>query len=168
MHIPPYYKRRGFQYFFVGIIVGFIISYLVFIYINGELTEKWIEENIQLHSKVESLENTNRILSEDKEELNEKNKQKLTIQDIQVQLTNAKQLRLDRFIEHELISKIKEELSSLTGNSIESVMENKSLIYTSVENKTFKIDDFAYEAEIRELIISTKMSISVKITMSST
>ncbi len=48
MHIPPYYKRPSFQRFFAGICIGTIIGYLIFIYMFGELQEKWIEENLAL------------------------------------------------------------------------------------------------------------------------
>jgi hypothetical protein len=168
MHIPPYYKRKGFQYFFVGIILGSIISYLFFLYINGELTERWIEQNVELRNDITNLENQINGLLQDKEDLNKENKEKLTVQEIQVEIVNSEKLKLDRFIVHDLTSQMSNELSPIIGKSIQSLSENKSLIKSTIENKSFKAGEFSYQPTITLLVIATKLQISVEVNMAST
>ncbi|GAA0484165.1 hypothetical protein GCM10008986_06720 [Salinibacillus aidingensis] len=167
MHIPPYYKRRGFQYFFAGVITGTVIAYLLFLFFYGEYTEMRIEENIRLRDQIAELEQDLENITEDKENLSKQNEQNLTIQEIQVELENAEKLKLDRFIQHELKENIKDEMSSLKGRNIETMQENLSLIESSVENKTYHISDFSYSATITRLIISKTVYVKVKLSMAS-
>ncbi|SET79524.1 hypothetical protein SAMN05421676_10887 [Salinibacillus kushneri] len=167
MHIPPYYKRRGFQYFFVGIITGAVIAYLLFLYFFGKYTEMRIEENIQLRDQIAELEQDLENITKDKEDLSRQNEENLTIQEIQIELENAEQLKLDRFIQHDLKEKIKDEISSLKGRNIETMQENLSFIESTIENKTYHVSDFSYDAAITRLIISKTFYVKVKLSMSS-
>ncbi|MBO8156468.1 MAG: hypothetical protein H0Z32_08420 [Bacillaceae bacterium] len=166
MHIPAYYKKREVQYFFAGAVIGGIIAYIIFLYMYGSQTERWIEENVQLHSRINDLERENQTLTKDKANLKNKNEQILTIQTIDVELINAEQLKLDRFVIYQLTEAVKNELSSLIGKSIQSVSENQALIYATIENKTFKVDDFAYEAKVSSLTISRTLHAKIKISIS--
>lgn len=163
MHIPAYYKKKEVQYFFSGAVIGAIIAYIIFLYMYGSQTERWIEENIQLHSKINDLERENQTLSKDKENLQSKTKENLTIQKIDVKLLNAEQLKLDRFVVYQLTESIKEELGSLIGKTIPSVSENESLVFAAIENKTFSVDDFSYDAKITTLTISQTLRVKVNI-----
>jgi hypothetical protein len=164
MHIPPYYKRRGFQYFFVGILVGIILSYLFFLYIEGQLTERWIEQNVSLRKDVVNLQNQINELLKDRENLSKEKEKKLTVQDINVTISNAEQLKLDKFFIYELTSQIKNELIELIGNSVDSLAENRTLIRSTIENKVIKIDKFTYRSDLTELIIAPpNLYITVKL-----
>ncbi len=165
MHIPPYYKRRGTQYFFVGMLVGAILAYLFFLYINGNLTERWIEQTVELRSEIVQLEDRINGLTKDKENLSKENKEMLTVQEINIEISNKEQLKLDSIEAVELTARIQKELSPLIGNSIESLSENRSLIYSTLENKSFQMNNFSYQPSITELIIATKMEIKIKLSM---
>ncbi|WP_102026793.1 sporulation membrane protein YtrI [Salirhabdus sp. Marseille-P4669] len=165
MHIPPYYKRRGTQYFFVGMLVGAILAYLFFLYINGKLTERWIEQTVELRSEIVQLEDRINGLTKDKENLSKENKEMLTVQEINIEISNKEQLKLDSIEAVELTARIQKELSPLIGNSIESLSENRSLIYSTLENKSFQMNNFSYQPSITELIIATKMEIKIKLSM---
>ena len=56
MHFIPYYKNKNWQRFFVGLFIGAIISYFIFIYMYGQLLEKRIEENLQLRIEKQELD----------------------------------------------------------------------------------------------------------------
>lgn len=167
MHFPPFYKKQNLQYFIIGFILGGFLGYGVFLYMYGELTERWIEENLNLHSQINDLEKKLEVESENKEELSKKNQQKLTVQEIEIELLNADQLRLDRLSVRLLTDAIKDEASDVLGKEIQSVSNNRSLLKRSIENKTYKIDSFAYGVKIEHLTISQTVYLSLKITIRS-
>ncbi|MRG87691.1 sporulation membrane protein YtrI [Salinibacillus xinjiangensis] len=169
MHIPPYYKRRGFQYFFVGVIIGAIISYLIFLYFYGEMTEAWIEENIQLRDQIEELENDIENISKDNEDLTKQSQQNLTLQEIQIEIENPDKLKLDRFMQHDLKEQMKSELNSLKGRDIESLYENQDLLEAAIENKSYRVEDFSYDATIKKLwVINSTLFLTIELEVSST
>ncbi len=163
MHIPAYYKRKSVQYFFVGVIIGAILAYLFFLYINGELTERWIEQNVQLRSKIAELEDQMNGLLQDKENLSKENEEKLSVKEVNIEISNKEQLKLDSMEVIELTTLMKKELSSLIGKNVESIIENANLVESTLENKSFTLSSFSYQPKIQKLFISSKINITVKL-----
>ena len=91
MHFIPYYKNKNWQRFFVGLFIGAIISYFIFIYMYGQLLEKRI------------------------------------------------------------------------GKEVTTLTNHYPLLIRSIENKTYKINDFSYRANIKHLFINENSQIHVEL-----
>ncbi|MCP8617107.1 sporulation membrane protein YtrI [Salirhabdus salicampi] len=160
MNFPPYYKERSFQLFFIGVLTGGVIAYILFLYMYGSLTERWIEENLELRAKVNSLEE---VLENDRQEDEKHDREVLLVQEVNVELVNEQALRIDRFVSLQLKELVEEELRPLIGSKIESLSENRSLIFSSIENKMFHVENTSYKAKITHLTIAPKMLVSVEL-----
>ena len=55
MHIPPYYKKRTWQSFFLGVLAGVIVGYIFFLFVYGKHTERWIEENMEIRTELKQV-----------------------------------------------------------------------------------------------------------------
>lgn len=161
MHIPPYYKRKSWQRFIIGMCTGTLISYTIIIFMYGTMYEELYENNLELQSMVDELTSQNNTLLEDKEESAEKEKAPLTINRIEVHITNQKELLLDRLIVHQLDKMIKQEINHLIGQDIEIVSDSDQLLLSSIENKAFKVDDFTYFFEVKRLTISDTIKLKL-------
>lgn len=84
MHIPPYHKKATWQRFFIGTVIGAILSYGVYLYIYGSLYEQLLEENLELEAEVTELERQNEALTQDKEDLDEQTQQPITVETIEI------------------------------------------------------------------------------------
>lgn len=163
MHIFPYYRNKNWQRFFVGLFIGAIISYFIFIYMYGQLLEKRIEENLQLRIEKQELQLNYQILEENMSDLNQKYQEKLHIHSIDILITNADVFKLDRFSLHELTELIKNEVSDIIGKEVTTLTEHYPLLIRTIENKTYKIDDFAYRAKIKHLFINERSQIHIEL-----
>ena len=161
MHIPTYYKRESWQRFFAGAVVGAIIAYGLFLYVNGSLLEHWVEENIRLRGKLTELESAYEGLLNTHEEEQEQ----FTIKQIGITFTNDKRLQLDRLTKHQLETLIKGELEDVIGRNVEVVGENRDFLIKAVENKRYQIDEFTYQVEVVQLIIYRQLSLELSISI---
>lgn len=166
MHIPPYYKKKSWQRFFIGAFIGAVIAYCIFIFMYGSMYERLFEHNLDLQSELTELEKQNEALLQDKKDLNEKSKAPVTVDGIEIHITNEKQLRLDRLIIHQLEEMMKQEIDHIIGQDISVVAESDRLLLSTIENKAFSIDDFTYSFEISKLTISKTVKITAKAKMS--
>lgn len=165
MHIPPYYRQRNWQRFFIGIVLGALVAYGLFLFIHGSAYERLIEKNYDLQSKITELESQNEALLQDQKDLDEKAKTKVTVQTIAVHISNAKELRLDRLILHQLEEQLTKEFSHLVGQDIEVVDRSINLLQLAVENKQLTFDDLTYTFQIKQLTIAPtlRMNLEAKI-----
>lgn len=166
MHIPPYYKKESWQRFFIGTFVGAVIAYVIFIYMYGSMYEKLYEENIDLQSQVSTLKKQNDALLEDNEDLDEKSKDPITINAIEIDITNAEELRLDSLIILQLEEMIKDEIGHIIGQDLSIVTKSDQLLLSTIENKTYTVDDFSYHFEVTKLTISQTVRITVETKLS--
>ncbi|MGM8366284.1 sporulation membrane protein YtrI [Virgibacillus sp. W0181] len=162
MHIPPYFKKKSWQHFFVGVLCGSVLSYFVFILMYGVMYEQLLAEKLELQSELSELESQNEALLEDNKDLDEKSKKSIDVETIDIHFANAKDLRLDRLITHQFESMIKEEIDHIIGQDTEVVSESDELLISTIENKAFSIDDFTYYFEVWRLSISKKVKITLK------
>lgn len=163
MHIPPYYKKENWQRFLAGTFVGAILAYSVFIYMYGQLYENWVEKNLSLHAELQELQTNYQVLEENKDELDQKYQQKLTISAFKITIINHEAYKLDRFILHDLEDMIKEEVSEILGKEVASLTENYMMLIRMVENKVYRVDDFSYQAVVRHLFINETSEIHIEL-----
>ncbi|GAA0456235.1 sporulation membrane protein YtrI [Alkalibacillus silvisoli] len=161
MHIPPFYKKTKWQAFFIGILTGVVIGYMFFLYVYGQHTERWIEDNLAIRNELNQVQQENELLKQDKDDLNRANERRLTIQDIELEWSNSDEIDLDRFTLHELNENVLQELQTIMGRNIESVSEQRELLMRTIENKVYDIRDIQYELEVRHITISPTLIITI-------
>lgn len=159
MHVSPYHKKRTIQIFLLGMLAGAVIAYIVLIFMYGKMYESLMAENIKLSSEIQDLKRRNEALLQDKESLEERN---FIIQSIEIEFSNAEELRMDRLIIHQLENLIKNEIDQIIGKEIDSVADNDELLITVIENKTFTIDDLSYEFEVVKMSITERLRITLE------
>lgn len=159
MHVSPYHKKRTVQLFLLGMLAGAVIAYIVLIFMYGKMYESLMAENIKLSSEIQDLKRRNEALLQDKESLEERN---FIIQSIEIEFSNAEELRMDRLMIHQLENLIKNEIDQIIGKEIDSVADNDELLITVIENKTFTIDDLSYEFEVVKMSITEKLRITLE------
>lgn len=162
MHIPPYFKKRHWQWLIIGLCFGASISYALFIFMYGVMYEKLLEENFQLITEVTELEERNKALLQDQQQLDEQKMKLMTIDSIDIHLENAEQMGFDRLAVLQLKELIKREVSHIIGKDIESISDSDELLVKIIENKPFKVGDFFYYFQVIRLTIGNKVKISVQ------
>ena len=160
MHVPPFYKKRSYQIFFVGLFTGAIIAYVMLLFMHSKMYEELLFKHTKLQAKVSELENQNEALLEDKEEMEEKSTTIIT--SIHIEFTNDEELKFDRLITLQLEDAIKNELADVIGKSVQSVSESDDLLVTVIENKSFTIDDQSYQFEVKKVSISEQVKLSLE------
>ncbi len=162
MHIPPYFLKRSWQRFLFGCFIGAVCAYTIFIFMYGSMYEQLYEENVQMQSEVAELKKQNEALLADKEDLNKKSDEAVTVETIEVKITNKEELKLDRLITHQLEDMIRQELDYIIGTDINTLAESDHLLLAAIENKDFTIDEFTYSFEISLLTISRQVKITAE------
>ncbi|RIU89736.1 sporulation membrane protein YtrI [Oceanobacillus picturae] len=155
MHIPPYHKKKTWQRFFAGSLVGGIIAYIIFIFMYGTMYENQLKENLELTSQVNDLKNQNEALLKDTENL----KTPVTVSVIDITIENAEEISLDSLVVPKLEELVKEEISHITGQSVSIVEEIDQLLISAIVNKEFTIDDIRYQFTVRMLVISETVKV---------
>jgi len=163
MKAPPERLSIGWAKFFVGIFFGFIISWLVFIYMYGVTEEEQVKQISELKMINKSLIRDKNILIESTERLNKENKRNLTVQEIQVTILNYKQYNLNEFTKLRLVDDVKNDLSHLLTQDIKSVSRNRELLRRAVENKVYIKDDRRFKLEVDTIYFDTILEITLKI-----
>lgn len=155
MHIPPYHKKKTWQLFFAGSLVGGIIAYIIFIFMYGTMYENQLKENLELTSQVNDLKNQNEALLKDTENL----KTPVTVSVIDITIENAEEISLDSLAVPKLEELVKDEISHITGQSVSIVDEIDQLLISAIENKEYTIDDLRYQFTVRKLTISETVKV---------
>lgn len=166
MHIPPYHRNRNWQRFFIGAFFGGIIAYCILLFMYGSMYEDLYEENLTLRTELEELKNQNDALLQAKEDSEEEERAKLKISKIDINISNAEDLLLDRLIVHELESMIKQDLNHVIGQDVQVLSESSNLLISAIENKSYSIDNFTYNFEITQLTISQTLKLTLVAKMS--
>ncbi|MFT9600862.1 sporulation membrane protein YtrI [Mesobacillus sp.] len=166
MRIPPYYRRPEWQRFFSGVAVGAIVSWVLFLYFNGAWMEKHAKKIEQQKDEIADLQSDIKIWMEDYEELNKKNQENLTVQEIKVKIVNDKKYKqLDTLSIYEIEEETKGQLNMLLAKDLDSVFKSRDLITRVIENKSIKVNDKRYKLKIKSMVIYTSVSIQVEISL---
>jgi len=162
MHVPPHHKQPGWQRFFAGAFFGGLIAYMIFLFMHGTIQADFQEEHLALKAEVSELKRQNEALLEDNQSLDEKSKEELRIESIDIAILNGEEMKFDRLLGHQLTELIKEEVDQIIGAPISTVSGNADLLISTIENKTYEIDDFSYKLEVKRLTIYKTVYIAVQ------
>lgn len=157
-----YLQRPGWQRFIAGFILGSIVGWIFFVFFNGLAQERQIEIIHKQRSKIESLEKDKNIWQEDVKEENKELQKKLTVQDLHIDFTEASKSKVAETERSKLEEQIRNQLSSILTQNIESVAANRDLIYL-IENKTYDIDEEAYRVKIQSLVLYSTVELVLKV-----
>lgn len=165
MHIPPYYKNKAWQRFLAGILVGTLIGYYIFIFLFGQLQEDWIEENLALRGELQELQQNYETLLENHRALDQQTKEDYQIEEIKINFLNTKELKIDndRIMLYQLEEAINEEANQAVGKNIDDIADSIDLLISAIENKTINIDDFRYQAQVEQIIVSRTLTLSIRL-----
>jgi len=165
MRIPPYYRKPTWQQFFAGMVIGGIISWMIFLFIFGEWQEKYSKEIQTQKDQITDLINEKTIWQEEFKKLNKENMQKLTVQTIYIKIINKDKYHLDQLSVFEIEEEIKADIRMMMAKDIDTVYNSRELIKKIIENKTIKVNDKRYNLKIRQMMIYTTLSIELEITI---
>ncbi|MFC4556672.1 sporulation membrane protein YtrI [Virgibacillus kekensis] len=160
MHIPPYHRKPSWQRFLVGTFIGAILSYFIFVYMHGNIVEGLLAENKELDSQITELKKKNETLTKDNE--NKQSNEPVTVEEIEIEILNREELRLNRLTVLDLVGLIKEEIDHIIGEDISTLAENDRLLKSTIQNKDFQLDDFTYNFSVETLTISRTVKIEVE------
>ncbi|QQZ10621.1 sporulation membrane protein YtrI [Heyndrickxia vini] len=163
MRIPPLYRRPAWQRFIAGIVIGGCISWLVFLFMFGVTQEKHAKKIKFQQETINNLEQDIKIWQDEYKELNRKNADLLTIQNVQVKIKDYEKYNIDLQSKLEEENKVKEDLKSLIANDLNSTVKNKDLIIKTIENKTVKFNNRPYRYIIKSIIFYTTISIELEL-----
>lgn len=163
MRIPSYYRFREWRRLFAGMAIGAIISWLIFLYIYGEWQEEYSMKIKLQEEDIRELKKEQEIWKEDFERINKENQEKLTIQQINVKITNFEKYKLDTFSVHEIEEAVKEDVRNLLAKDIETAFKSRDLIRKAIENRVVKVHDKRYRLQIKEIAYYTTLSIQLNI-----
>ena len=163
MRIPPFFNNPSWQRFFAGVIIGAIISWVIFFYMFGIQQEEQIRIIQTQKEQIEDLNNKIAIWEEDYQKLNEQNEKVLTIQEVQVKINNGKAYNLDKLSVVEAEDVIRDDLASLIAKDVKTIYNGKGLLKKSIENKFVTINKKQYRLEVVEIMFYTEMYIEVKL-----
>jgi hypothetical protein len=163
MRVPQLYKRPGWQRFFAGAAVGGAISWCIFLYINGV----WQERNTELIQKqqkeIVDLNNEKKIWQDEYKEINRRKIEQLTVQKINIKITNAAKYKLDSLSVLETEDSVHDDISMMLAKDIETVYKSKDLIKKIIENKQIKLYGKRYKLKVKEMVIYTNLTIQLEI-----
>jgi len=160
MRIPPLYRHPVWQRFLAGAAVGGCISWLVFLFMFGTIQQKNSTLIEKQALQIRELKGYIQIWQEDYQELNKKNEEMLTIQEIDVEINNFERYNInDRQSIFEAEESVKEDLKSLIAKDLTTVYKNKEIIKKTVENKTVKINGKKYKLTVQEMYFYTTIGL---------
>lgn len=161
MHFPRYHHKKSWQRFFLGLITGIIISYVIILYMYGAMYEQLVEKNLKLHGEVTELEDLYESLLQDREDEDEARRMQSIVETIEITITNHKELKLDRLLIHQFSELIKAELKHIIGMDLSVLAASDQLLISTIEKKAFTIDDFTYYFDVEKLIISQTVKLQL-------
>jgi len=163
MRIPPYYQLRSWQRFLAGFFVGTIAGWLIFLFMFGHVQDKQVNLILEQQVRIRDLENQKEIWQKDYEKLNEENKKKLIIEEINIYFTNEKKLMLNEFTKYHLQEAIKEDINTLIKKDIETVAGNTQLIINTIENKIITLEGQKYQMKVHQIHLFTRLDLYLKV-----
>jgi hypothetical protein len=163
MRIPPLYRKPSWQRFFAGMAVGGVISWCIFLYIYGV----WQEKNTELiRTQVKEIIDLNeekKIWQEEYKQINKRNIEQLTVQKINIRISNSEKYKLDSLSVLETEDSVRDDISMMIAKDIETVYKSKDLLKKIIENKPIKINDKRYKLKVKEMVFYTNLSIQLEI-----
>ncbi|RZT22065.1 MULTISPECIES: sporulation membrane protein YtrI [Fictibacillus] len=156
MRIPPLYHRKGYQRFFAGVAIGFIIGWAFFLFQGGLAHERLIHKIAKLQADIIDYKKKNEILTSDDEKANEELAKKFKLHEINVRFSNTSSDKLSNLTKLHLTKAVEDDLEHLIGEDTETIAKSHALLVQAIENKPFELDDEQkYEVKIDHLYLYT-------------
>jgi hypothetical protein len=141
MRIPPLYQRKGYQRFFAGIAIGFIIGWAFFLVQGGLAHERLIHKLEDLKLELDDYKKKNEILTSDDKKANEELAKKFKLHEINVRFSNGSSDKLSNLTKLHLSKAVEDDLEHLIGEDTETIAKSHALLVQAIENKSYKLDD---------------------------
>ncbi len=163
MRIPPFFERPSFRRFFAGIILGFIIGWGFFIYQYGQVYEELVFQLSKQKAVIKEQQKKMDELRSEQTKINEENKKKLTVQQIELYFINDRKPRLNQLTLFELRQQAVNELQFIERKDIETVANMKDLMIATLENKVFHIGENHYQLNVKEVYLFTTLRVYAEV-----
>lgn len=164
MKMPPLRKSPSWQRFLAGAAIGGCVSWLIFLFMFSTLHEKNSKIIKLQRTEIMELQRNISIWQEDFRELNKKNEEMLTIQEIDVKIINYEKYKIkDSQSLFEIKDGVKDDLNSLLAKDLTTVYKNKDLVKKTVENKNIKLNGKRYQLRIKEMYFYTTVHLVVEL-----
>ncbi|WP_236619585.1 sporulation membrane protein YtrI [Bacillus sp. 1NLA3E] len=163
MRIPPYYHKPSWQQFFSGLAIGGAISWCMFLYIFGVWQEKQANQIHKQEEDIQELKSDIKIWQDEFQALNKKNIEQMTLQKIQIKISNGEKYNLDRLSIYQIEEGVKDDINMVIAKDLETVYKSRELLRRTIENKVVKVSGKRYRLEIKEIFIYTTLSIKLDI-----
>jgi hypothetical protein len=156
MRIPPLYHRKGYQRFFAGVAIGFIIGWAFFLFQGGLAHERLIQLVKEQKTELDDYKKKNEILTSDDKKANEELAKKFKLHEINVRFSNTSSDKLSNLTKLHLTKAVEDDLEHLIGEDTETIAKSHVLLVQAIENKLFQFDDEQkYEVNIDHLYLYT-------------
>ncbi|MBS4173802.1 sporulation membrane protein YtrI [Bacillus sp. FJAT-49736] len=164
MRVPTLHRKPVWQRFFAGVVIGGCISWMVFLFMYGTLQEKQTKEIEKQNSIIKDLRQEKSIWQDEWNKLTKKNADMLIIQNVNVKIKGYEKYNIkDSHSIFEKEEEIKEDLRSLVAKDINTVYQNKELIFKTIENKTIKINNRRYKFVIKDIFFFSTININLEL-----
>ncbi|MGL4522452.1 MAG: sporulation membrane protein YtrI [Bacilli bacterium] len=163
MNTQFWLKHKSIRHILFGCIVGSILSWLIFLYMYGEMQNIQSREIKKKDATIAQLNERISLLLEDNEKQNEKNREMLTIQSLDVRLLVPASLLIGSVSKLHIEQSLLRDYNHLLTHSIQSVSEQQTLLITSIENKPYRIDDRLYKLSVRQIVFDKVLKITVEL-----
>ncbi|WP_257346572.1 sporulation membrane protein YtrI [Pseudalkalibacillus decolorationis] len=163
MRIPPLHRRKGYQRFFAGIVIGFILGWFFFLLSFGGLQEFYLTKIEERDARISELKDKNEHFEAEYDEKNKEIKKNLTVQEIDVIILNKDKVELKGLTLLDLKNSITQELHDVLAKDIESVAQNSQLLVRALENKTFLIDKDKFEVKVVQMHLYTTLRLTLNV-----
>ncbi|MFL6561542.1 MAG: sporulation membrane protein YtrI, partial [Bacillus sp. (in: firmicutes)] len=109
------------------------------------------------------LNEEKKIWQDEYKEINKRKIEQLTVQKINIRITNSEKYKLDSLSVLETEDAVKDDISLMIAKDIETVYKSKDLLKKIIENKPIKINDKRYKLKVKEMVFYTNLSIQLEI-----
>ena len=114
---------------------------------------------------ISNLQKDIKIWQDDYQALNEQNLERLTVQEIQLKISNWEKYELDRLGTYEAEETIKDDLKLFLAKDLEYVYKSKDLIEKIIENKVISMNGKRYRLEIITMFVYTTINIQLELSL---
>lgn len=163
MRIPTLYRYASWQRFISGLALGGVISWIIFIFMFGVMQDKQAVVIHEQEEKIAELEKEKGFWQGEFQDANKKLEEKLTVQEIEVEVVQNKNHKLDLFVVNQIIEQVKKDLNMVKAKNLETVYETRELLKRAIENRPHRINNKQYKLKVVETFVWTTLYIKVSV-----
>lgn len=156
MRIPPLYHRKGYQRFFAGMAIGFLIGWAFFLVQGGLAHDRLIHKIKNQEADIVDLKKKNKILTSDDVKANEELAKKFKLHEVNVRFSSSASQKLSNLTKMQLAKSVEDDLEHLIGEDTETIAKSHVLLFQAIENKPYELEDEQkYAVKIDHLYLYT-------------